>query len=116
MKRARWNAFSISWKFLAVRVFLHVGKEASLPRRLRDNLAFHQSCSDAIVFRDKMRTTILDKVVTFAGEVLFEREHPTSIQPVGERNDLRRSSQPVKGFESRRHKPLIIVVHKDYKN
>ena len=39
----------------------------------------------------------LDKVVTFAGEVLLERKNPTSIKPdatLGERIDLRISGQP----------------------
>ena len=39
----------------------------------------------------------LDKVVTFAGEVLFERNPPTSIRTKatpGERSDLRMSGQP----------------------
>ena len=44
-----------------------------------------------------MRASALDKVVTFAGEALFERKHPTSIKPeatLGERSDLRVSCQP----------------------
>ena len=44
-----------------------------------------------------MPASALDKVVTSAGEVLFERKPPTSIKPeatLGERIDLRISGQP----------------------
>ena len=44
-------------------------------------LQFHPSSSDAIVFYEKMPTSALDKVVTFAGEDLVDRKTPTSIKP-----------------------------------
>ena len=59
-------------------------------------LRFHQSGSDAFLY-DNMPASALDKVVTFAGEVLIERKFQTSIKPeatLGERIDLRISSQP----------------------
>ena len=46
---------------------------------------------------DNMLESALDKVVAFAGEVLFERKPSTSIKPeatLDERIDLRRSDQP----------------------
>ena len=46
---------------------------------------------------DNMLASALDKVVSFAGEVLFERKHPTLVKPeatLGERIDLRIPGQP----------------------
>ena len=46
---------------------------------------------------DQMLASALDKVVTFAGEVLFERKAPTLTKPQatpGDRIDLRMSGQP----------------------
>ena len=44
-------------------------------RRAQDaNLVLHHSCSDAIILYDNMLANALDKVVIFAGEVLFERK------------------------------------------
>ena len=66
-------------------------------RRGQDaNLVFHQSSSDAIMLYDSMPASALDKVVTFAGEVLFQRNSPTSIKPMatlGDRIDLCISGQ-----------------------
>ena len=68
------------------------------PRRVRKRKSvLHQSGSDAIILYDNMPASALDKVVTFAGEVLFERNPPTSIKPAatpGERIDLRTTGQP----------------------
>ena len=69
----------------------------NLRRAQNAKLIFHQGRSGAFILYDKMRATALDKVVTFAGEVLFERKHPTSIKQEatpGERSDLRISGQP----------------------
>ena len=43
----------------------------NLRRAQKANLVFHPSCSDALVLCDNMPASALDKVVTFAGEVLF---------------------------------------------
>ena len=40
---------------------------------------FHQSSSNAVNLHDNMLASALDKVATFADEVLFERKLPTSI-------------------------------------
>ena len=43
-------------------------------RRAQDaNSVFHQRCSDAVILFDNMLASVLDKVVIFAGEVLFGR-------------------------------------------
>ena len=65
-------------------------------RRGQDaTLVFHQSSSDAIILLDDMPANALDKVATFARDVLFERNlTPTSTKPeatLGERIDLRMS-------------------------
>ena len=66
-------------------------------RRAQDtNLEFHQRGSDATVVHNNMPASALDKVVTFAVEVLCERKSPTSIETEatpGERIDLRKSGQ-----------------------
>ena len=67
-------------------------------RRAQDaNLVFRQRCSDAINFYDNMPASALDNLVTFADEVMFERNTPTSTKPeatLGDSIDLRISSQP----------------------
>ena len=58
---------------------------------------FHQGSSEAIILYDHMPVSALNKVVTFAGKVLFERHSPTSIKPDAaprDRIDLRTSGQP----------------------
>ena len=61
-------------------------------RRVQDaNLVFHQSSSDAIIVYDNLRASALDKVVTFAGDVLFVRKTQTLTKPeatLGDRIDL----------------------------
>ena len=55
-------------------------------------LVFDQSGSDVICLYDHVSARALDKVVTLAGEVVFERKAPSSIKPEaisGERIDLR---------------------------
>ena len=63
------------------------------PRRAQDaNLIFHQTGSDAIILYDNMPTSALGKVVTFAGEVLFEWKPSTLTKAEatpGDRMDLR---------------------------
>ena len=49
----------------------------NLRRAQSANLVFHESCSDAIVLSDNMPASALDKVATFAGEVLFGRKPQT---------------------------------------
>ena len=69
----------------------------NLRRAQNANMVFHQSSTDAIILFENMPASVLDKVVTFAGEVLYERKSTTSIKPEaapGERIDLRISSQP----------------------
>ena len=69
----------------------------SLRRAENANLVFHQRGSAAIILHDNMPESALDKVVTFAGDVLFEWKLPTSIKPevtLGERIDLRISAKP----------------------
>ena len=67
-------------------------------RRAQDAyLVFHQGSSDAIILNDNMRASALDKVVTFAGDVFFERKPSTFTKPeatLGDRIDLRISDQP----------------------
>ena len=47
-------------------------------RRAQDaHLVFHQSSTYSIILNDNMRASALDIVVTFAGEILFERKPPT---------------------------------------
>ena len=76
----------------------------NLRRAQSANLRIYQSSSDAIILYDTMPASAPDKVVTFAGEVVFERAFsclPTSIKPratPGERLDLRTSSQPEEPF------------------
>ena len=62
-------------------------------------MIFHQSCSDAIIVYDNMLASALDKVVTFASEVLFETTPtlPTLSKlesTPGDRIGLRISGQP----------------------
>ena len=45
---------------------------------------FCQSCSDVIILNDNVPSSALDKVVTLAGEVLFERKLPTLNQAGGD--------------------------------
>ena len=68
----------------------------NLRRAQNANLVFHQSGSDVICLYDYMSASTLDKVVTLAGEVVFERKAPISTKPEansGERIDLRISGQ-----------------------
>ena len=54
------------------------------------------SSNDAWILHDNMPASALEKVVTFEGEVVFERKHPTSIKreaTSGERIDLSTSGQ-----------------------
>ena len=51
--------------------------EFNLRRAPDANFVFHHSHSGAIILYDNMLTSALDKVVTFAGEVVFERKPPT---------------------------------------
>ena len=54
-------------------------------RRAQDaNLVFHRSCSVPIILYDNMVASALDMVVTFAGEVLFQREGSDFNQAGGE--------------------------------
>ena len=57
-------------------------------------LIFHQRRSDAIILYDNMQASAIYKVVTFAGEVFFERKTPNVTKPeaiAGDRCDLRKS-------------------------
>ena len=67
-------------------------------RRAQDaNLVFHQSSCDAIILYDTMPASALDKVVTFAREVIFERKPLTLTKPEatpGDRIYLPISGQP----------------------
>ena len=67
-------------------------------RRTQDaNLALRQGGSHAIILHDNMPASALDKMVTFAGAVLFERKPPTSIKPEatpGDRIHFSISGQP----------------------
>ena len=45
------------------------------------NLVFHQRGIDAIILHDNTTASALEKVVTCAGEVLFERKTSTSTKP-----------------------------------
>ena len=67
------------------------------PRRAQDaNLILHQTGSDAIILYDNMPTSALGKVVTFAGEVLFEWKPSTLTKAEatpGDRIDFRISGQ-----------------------
>ena len=68
----------------------------SLRRAHAAKEVFHQSSSDAIVLYDNMRANALDKVLTYAGEVLFERKPWTLTKPeaiLGERIELPISGQ-----------------------
>ena len=38
------------------------------------NFVLHKSCSDSMILYDNLLASALDKVVTFAVEVLFERK------------------------------------------
>ena len=61
------------------------------------NLVLHQRNSDAIILYDNLPANASDRVVTFAGDVLFEMKPATSIKreaTPGERIDLRISGQP----------------------
>ena len=60
------------------------------------NLVFHQSSSDALVLYDNMPASALEKIATFAGDVLFDSKPLTSIKPEAtlERIDFRISGQP----------------------
>ena len=65
-------------------------------RRHNANRVLHQSSSDAIILHDNMSASALDKVVTFEGEVLFERKLRTLTKPEatpGHKVDLRMSRQ-----------------------
>ena len=62
-------------------------------RRAQDpNLVFHQKCRDAVILFDKTLASALDKVDTFAGEVLSEKKTPdfkfSRRRTLGERIDL----------------------------
>ena len=72
-------------------------------RRAQDaNLVFHHSSSDAIVLHDNMSAIALDMVVSFAGDVSFERKLPTLTkleETPGDRIDLRISGQPEEPYQ-----------------
>ena len=62
----------------------------NLRRAQNANLNVHQSGSDVTFLNDNILATALDKVVTFAGEVLFERKSDFNQAggDSGERTDL----------------------------
>ena len=70
-------------------------KKKNLRRAQGEKLVFFiKNSSEATILYDNLPASALDKVVTFAGEVLFERKHPTSIKSEatpGDRLDMRRS-------------------------
>ena len=70
---------------------------SNLRRAQNAYVVFHQNSSDAIILHDNMLASALDKVDTFAGEVVLEKISSTAIMQKAtpaERIDLRISSQP----------------------
>ena len=93
------------------------------------NFIFHQSGSDAIILHDNVPANVLDKVVTFAGEVLFERTSlppppsplllPSSSPPrpltkpeatPGDRIDLHISGQPEEPYRLNEKRAKVFII------
>ena len=79
------------------------------------NLVFHQSCSDAIILHNNTPASALDKVVTFASEVLFGRETHTLTKPeatLGDRVGLRISSQHEESYPLNQRQTIVFLIYK----
>ena len=84
-----------------------------LPRAQDANLVFRQSCTDAIILCDIMPASAMDNVVTFEGEVLFERKPPTFTKQEAtprDRIDLRISGQSEEHFFLNEREAKVFLI------